>query len=284
MLAYTLKEILSNNIHKIVCERDIEISMLDIMPVHIDFVDDVRSATFYAFGLSQKTQEPVVLVVRESYISNILTGLTEAWFQRSCVIVVAVGNNILNSDLSFLKPCTKGIFKVRKREDYLEHTVDFFSINAPVVYLIEDVITENKESEKLDLTPLIKEMKPGDCIFADETICMKEKHESITMISSDDRYGMISEYMGYILSFQGKCCLVTSTTTIDLDMNIFNNRYMCAKFKLILVGKKLEDSQIQWIESNGVSVCRNTLFNEATCSDFLGSKEPSVWNLIRWED
>ena len=280
MLNYVIKKLLDTHINHIVCEKDIDISGTDIQCDHIVFINDVRSATFYSLGLAQQTQEPVILIVKEKYIGNVFTGLTEAWFQQRAIYVVAIGEDILNSDITFLKPCTQTIIKVQKETDFDHNITNISNNSVPIVFLIQYKQLECERNEKFDISPFIRNLNAEDKVLAYEPICTCSTKNNVEYISDDDKYGMISKYMGLILGSETNYYLITSTESVDLDMNIFNNRYMCSKFKVIVIGEKLKENKCRWIKKNGIFLFNRSIFNDETIIEFLDLKKPAVWNLV----
>ena len=51
---------------------------------------DARSAAFYAMGIAIKKRCSVTLVVPGQYLTSTYTAITEAWFQKANVIVIAL--------------------------------------------------------------------------------------------------------------------------------------------------------------------------------------------------
>lgn len=278
MLHYVINELVDRSINYIVCERGIDISGIDIHCEHIIYITDVRSATFYSLGLAQKTQEPVILLIREEYIANVFTGLTEGWFQQREIYVIAVGKDILNKDISYLKPCTRAIIKIQAEIDFDNSMAALPVRRVPTVFLVEETLPTNGIRNKTDITALVRNFAQDDKILAYEPVCTSTIDHNIEYISSDDKYGILSKYMGIIIGTNANYYLVTSSESIDLDMNIFNNRYMCPRFKVIIIGK-IEKSKQQWIEKNGIYLFSNNVLSDEACREFIKIEKPTIWNI-----
>ena len=87
-----LKEVMSLvNSRFIICGDNLNVGDLQ---GNLKTIKDVRSAAFYAFGKSKVTNENVVLLINGDYLPNAYTVLTEAWFQKTNLIIIALYNSI----------------------------------------------------------------------------------------------------------------------------------------------------------------------------------------------
>ncbi len=215
-------------------------------------VSDVRSATFYACGLAQKNDRPVALVVRSEYLSSTFTGLMESWFQRRCIIVIAVGRDILNHPLCCYKTCTSGQYKVQKLTEF-ESCFAELRRDLPALFLVEESIERKTLSYDADIEKLIENIPQKNKLFVYSPITSeRSNNKNVLYIAPEYKYGMISKFLGHCISQEEKCILLTDLSVLKLEMNLFNSRYLDKRFNLIVTGEKPSDNILQWLQSNGI--------------------------------
>jgi len=238
--------------------------------IQIDVIEDVRSATFFALGLSQKSNKPVVLVVNGDYLSNSYTGLTEAWYQRRPIIVICLYDRVLNEDVSYLKVCTQDIFKVQTEDDFKNSIDNLHTLTTPVIFMIEEKRNSFTTHNFLDLNQILKFLNSDDKLFVYETLSSVEQEDSrLNIISKKDKYGIISKFMGFCIGFKEKAILVTVAESIKLDMNLFNNRYMNKNFKVIVIGL-IDDLEIDnWLYSNQITIMHSKILSDDIVRNFI---------------
>ena len=82
-----------------------------VAPIRIDHCagnyEDARSAAFFAMGLSVKRKEPVTILLPGMYLPSIYTALTEAWFQKTELVVLAFYHRISEVNTAWSDRCCK---------------------------------------------------------------------------------------------------------------------------------------------------------------------------------
>lgn len=232
-------------------------------------INDIRSATFYAFGQSKILNDNVVLIIDGKFISNTYTALTEAWFQRANVIVIALYNSFYEINNRYLDRCTisnKTVF-LKDLEDMKINIEEDLEKKGPKVYnIIVDwkFTTKDKSIDYTDeLINLKSIVKDNDEVYLYNSDKTEFKNLKIFNIDYKYRYGVISKYVAYLLDKKdNKKILICDEETFMLDSNILNNKYMNSNFKLILKHNKEIDFQIkEWCEKNKIKYmeCSNDL-------------------------
>ena len=262
-------------IKNVVMEDD----LIEIIPnlercqFEIDLVSDVRSATFFACGKAEISDSPVLLIVKNDFISNCYTGLVESWFQRRKIIVLSIGTNIVNKDFGYLSNCSEAIWKIQNQNDIF----DFFNCcnfaqSKPYVFVIEDSISPVSKE-----IPLIKrtsfDFSVFDTIFIYNSFrtSFLDNEDRIRIIYDNEKYCVFSKFIGFVTAKNKPCLIIVPSSFVNYDLNIFNNRYSNKNIKIIL--KVDSDEQIiqNWVCSNGFKVFKTD--NEA---GFIGCDKPSV--------
>lgn len=253
LLNVIYEKLKERGIHDFVFETDI-VDRLPFKNEVVHAIRDVRSATFYACGLAQKQDASVALFIRKEYLPSTHTGLTEAWFQNRNIVVVAFGADILNDDLSYFKSCTCSRLKIQTEADAVRYLGNAQRSNLPELYLVEDTVA-CEEPVRCD-HPIDLSCLPSvpDKVFLYERVAgLFQEHPNIVRIAERDKYGTISKYMGFCVASGKSNLLVIDDSLIFLDVNIFNNRYMDRKFKVLVIGQMKQANVLRWLDANHVS-------------------------------
>lgn len=213
---------------------------------------DVRSAAFYAFGESKITNENVLLVIDGDYLPSVYTVLTEAWFQKTNLIVLALYDSIYDIETNYLNRCTVANIKfidkdLNKFEDKINKALGF--IGPKVINVVTKKRTNEYDYSKI-LKALEKVLDKDDTVFTFSGTEYKSKYELVN-IPKKYKYGVISKYLARLEGKKNNNILLCTKDCIEIDSNIFNNREMNAKFKMIVVGDILKSKN--WIINNGIA-------------------------------
>ncbi len=215
-------------------------------------ISDVRSATFYAMGLSEKKNGPIVLLVRCEYLASSFTGLMEAWFQQRRLLVIAIGSKALNYSLDCYKSCSSGQYRVQNFFDF-ETYFKNNSQDRPMVFLVEEEIPYRKYPYCLDIVELEKEIPKDIKLYVYSPLALnKSERKNTIFINSEYKYGMISKFLGHCIFENNKSVLLTDSSMLTLEINIFNSRYIDQRFNLIVTGIKPSSNIIQWLKCNNI--------------------------------
>lgn len=267
-----LKEL---GIKEFVFEGDI-IDQLSMRTEAVHSIKDVRSATFYACGLAQKCNSSIALFIRKEYLPSTLTGLTEAWFQFRHIIVIAFGDHIINDDLSYFRNCTNVRLKIQSEQDVRDYITDIEHKKLPEMYLVECNVPIGEKYHFCDKITLEKGTLLVDKVFLYSKLsnCFN-KDDRITYVDEKDKYGIISKYMGYCIGSDEKTVLVMDDSLIFYDVNIFNNRYVDERFKMMIIGTLEDPTIFKWLESNHITFIKEENPSQAL-SRLLEAKTASV--------
>lgn len=223
-------------------------------------INDIRSATFYAFGQSKILNDNVVLIIDGKFISNTYTALTEAWFQRANVIIIALYNSFYEINNRYLDRCTlsnKIIFekdlknmKMKLKEDLRKNGPKIYNIIVDWKFVLED----NSIDYTNELINLKTILKDNDEVYLYNSNKAEFEDLKIFNIDYKYRYGIISKYVGYLLEKKSsKQILICDEETFMLDSNVLNNRYMSPNFKIILKHNKEINFEVKkWCEKNKI--------------------------------
>lgn len=212
---------------------------------------DVRSAAFYAFGESKITNENVVLVIDGDYLPNVYTVLTEAWFQKTNLIVVALFNSIYDIETNYLNRCTVANVKFIDKDYSLfqEKLEESLNLIGPKVI---SVVTKKVQKE-IDYSNIIKHL--NKLLTSDDKLYVYNSKEEKTKcylenIPQKYKYGILSKYLAHVEDAKNNYILLCSKECLLVDSNILNNRAMNQNFKMIVLGniKEIQD----WILDNDI--------------------------------
>lgn len=220
-------------------------------------ITDIRSAAFYAFGQSKITNKNVALIIDGEYLANTYTVLTEAWFQKTNLIVIALYDSFYNIETNYLKRCLVSDIKFLDKDINLfkDKIVSSFSLIGPKLYnVVVDKVSVNKNNYNNILEKLLPLMKKEETVMTYNSVNINCK----CIWKNVDRkykYGILSKYVAMITEHSEKMILLVTDECIEIDSNIFNNRFMNNSFKLIILDKnnKVND-YIKWIKSNNINV------------------------------
>lgn len=216
----------------------------------INRVDDVRSAGFFALGKTQTLQRPTVLFVESRYIDSLYTSLVEIWFQQMPVVVVVFDIND-GVDYSLYVRCIKEFNDLRSGP-----LCDLkIAKDGPTLIIVPGKPVEDNESYSN-----IEELLPNGAII----------YKPI------DKYGAISKYSGFLCGTDQMIYCSIPLEWIKWDLNIFNNRYIDKRFKLILRGDFLKTpcELKQWLEANQITLIEGQ--DKKAIEFFVNNQKPSV--------
>lgn len=223
-------------------------------------IKDARSAAFYAFGKSKISNSNVVLIVNGDYLSNTYTALTEAWFQKTNLIIIALYNSIYDIETNYLDRCIVGSIKFIDK-DYEQFKEKINELSKLIGPKLINIAIERKE-EKFDYTCITNELKKivqqKDTVFIYNSESIELPCE-VKNVEEKYKYGIFSKYLGYIsASNKNKQILICTAECLETDLNILNNKAMNKNFKAIVVGN-IENLR-NWVEKNNLKFI--------TCKDF----------------
>lgn len=243
----------------------------------VHYVADARSSAFYAFGLSKMEHRPTILIVDGNYLSNIYTGLTEAWFQKIPIIIFSL-NDRKDMECDYLNSCLVKTFSMNEQINWEKEIENIKRFTGPIL-IKGEFIYEKKQKYQVEslfeIFDSILDIK--DTVLTECSMENKFKY-NIKVVGEEYKYGIISKYDGYTLGTDNRCILVSSLEAIALDTNIFNNRYINSKMKMIFVGKTSNNRYTDWMRENKIQVFNQKLseLNEKIIRMFINLSSPAV--------
>ena len=122
--------------------------------------------------------------------------------------------------------------------------------------ILENKYKENKNNYEEEINELKKYLTKDD-----EIICYNSSSipETINFknIEPKYKYGIISKYCANITEITNQSILICDDSCVKIDSNIFNNRYLNNKFKMIV---KTNDKNLNiknWAEINNIKYIKN---------------------------
>ena len=239
------------NAEYVICDDNVEVSELNC---EYKIIKDVRSAAFYAFGKSIATNKNVALIINGEYLSNTYTVLTEAWFQKANLIVIAQYDSIYNIETNYLDRCTTCniTFIDKDYSKFKERIENSLRLIGPKLF---NIVIE-REQRKINYESITNDIKKF--LQSEDTIFIYNSEEievpcKIKNIEEKYKYGLFSKYVGYInVLNKGKQILICPKECLEIDLNILNNRAMNKNFKAIVIGN-IEHLK-EWIEKNNINL------------------------------
>lgn len=248
------KEIISKiiellSVKKIVTTMDL-IAMNE--KVSSEVILDARSAAFYALGQALKKKEKVILLIKGEELTSVYTAITEAWFQKAEIIILAEYSSYKDVKCGYLKRCTKAIYNIEDVSDIQIHDKSYGPILLNYI--------EQEREEQIDYNEfgdVLEKLKTDKVIVYHGNLRTDIKTQ---YVDKKYKYGLLSKYVGYINSVDENIVLLCSVENVLTDLNVFNTRYMKETFKVLVVDEKgkLENKNIdKWIISNGIEYVDN---------------------------
>lgn len=240
--------------------------------------NDARSAAFYALGIAVKKCQPVILVVPGQYLVSTYTAITEAWFQKANVIVVALFDKVSEVKTAWMDRCVLRTvtYGTDEQAAFGEALNEVRGIPGPILL---NLVGCSLEEAPVDYSPVVNALRT---VAADTTIWAyhpKNKDDkALIAVPSKDKYGVLSKYIGMsavanagILLCPARCAL--------LDMNIFRTRYANANMKIILLDEdgKLEGLNVdRWVISNGWECLETNAADKTACKWLISQQRQAV--------
>ena len=214
----------------------------------IEYIDDARSATFYAFGTTKSKNKPAVLLFNSDDISSAYTALFEAKYQDTVVFVIVLNEQ---NDFLFLDFCSAARIKIKNISDVENISLENMNVSGPVIIEIKsDFEKLNVNFEKIDIEMFSDIMDAVDKIYISGIEI--EGHNIYGLIENKNySYGTISKFFGASYYSDKKNILCCSAKEAIRDLNIFNCRYK-NKNMIILIYDSLEYvfEYEEWVKSN----------------------------------
>ena len=233
-----------------------------VKPEQCTYFEDVRSATFFAFGQSKLQGKPSVLIVDDDFISNCYTALIETWMQRIPLIIISYNSRKLSS-IQYLQRCLDAIYEINDKVNIDTTSSKWSAINGPILIRIFFDYNKNGAFTYADvLKQLTKRVAPERILCYNISIEEAAAY-GVANIEKKYKYGIISKYVGRLMS-GNPSILVIPDFILELESNIFNVRNLPSTFRVYIkkTSDKIIDNYTQWLKSNNIEVKRFDDFNE----------------------
>lgn len=240
---------------------------------------DARSAAFYALGIALKKNVPVTLIIPGQYLSNTYTAITEAWFQKANIIVIALFEKVSEVKTFWMDRCVlqSATFGHDEQTSFEKMLKSARGLPGPVLF---NLIGYSQQEEVIDYTAVITALLslcPPLKITAYHP--NNPQNENITAVPRENKYGLISKYIG-MSTLKDTGVLLCPAECALLDMNVFRTRYANSNMKIVLLDEKglLDDLNIpQWITENGWLYFATDGAEMSGAEWLLSQQQQAVW-------
>lgn len=245
----------------------------------VEVIDDIRSATFFAFGEGKISGKPSILIIDEQDCASTYTGITEAHYQDVPIFIVLISKNEFWKFWDF---CVEKKYIVNNDSD-LENIVQIVDTKffSPIVIktYIDDQYDLRLPKIKINLEKIL-ENKSEIFIHNIEYYSQADN----VHLDNKSKYGIISRYVGHIQFSNSKDILICREEDLKLDINIFGSRYINDKFKAVVIsdGHNVYDFK-KWITSNNVIYDEEQELKEDDIKKLLNSNKAHLI-LIKGEE
>ena len=261
MFLELLEKLRNSGVENVINTSTFDVSSLQQKFERVQYIEDVRSAIFTAYGIAKISSKPILAIVDDEYLPNTYTGLTEAWFQRVPVVVLSINSRDKESS-TYLERCLDKISFIDINDSSVKLDDISLSTYGPTLIKTNEVIGNITPIDYSEIYSSLQDSKYSNCIgfFNSNT-----NFDGCRNIDPKYKYGLISKYVGQLLGESDNILVITENQLI-LDSNIFNFRDMPSKFKLIV---KVTDHVYWnkfngWLSSNEINVIDLTSNNEST--------------------
>lgn len=271
----------------LICSNDLKerlpIEIIEYMNNNfkVEFIDDVRSANFYANGKTIMSNKPITLIIDGEYLANIYTAITESWFQKISVNIIAIYNEYDNINCEYLKRVIPNIINIYdediiKYEEKINKAIDEkYPSLINIKYQIYDKLNDYSEV----CNQLEKILDSNEEIYLYNANINKEYNFIVKNILSKYKYGILSKYMGYIVGKNKKVLMCCTSDLLKIDINIFNNRYVDEKLKIIIYDIDniiVNDNIEKWINNNNINIIKTNNVDVEKLRIFWNSENPEI--------
>lgn len=237
---------------------------------------DARSAAFYAMGVAIKRNSRVFLLVPGQYISNIYTAVTEAWFQKADITIVAFYDKISSVNTKWMDRCLQmnATYGSDENEEICKYLRKSDSIKGPILL---SVVGYKIKEQLLDYSNIVKVIKNVDYSQI-PIMCYNscEETDFIKPINELHKYGIISKYVGMSIA-KNQGYLLCNIECLLVDINVFRTRYANKNMKIIVIDDTKKMNGIEsWIKSNNWLCKRVNEFDIESANWFISTDRQTV--------
>lgn len=238
---------------KFVRDRDRTVT---VAPIRIDHCagnyEDARSAAFFAMGLSVKRKEPVTILLPGMYLPSIYTALTEAWFQKAELVVLAFYHRVSEVNTAWADRCCRTmVMDITDFEEQKNEIQTLSHMHKPLLVNligVKEADLKEPETDYQDVMEAIRNADPAATITCYNSVDTEEQGK----IESRYKYGALSRYIGMSVVAPAGYLLCTADCVL-IDANIFRTRYANGNMKIVILddGRLKKNRVDSWISSNG---------------------------------
>lgn len=245
-------------------------------------MDDIRSATFFSLGNANIINKSICIIIDGEYLPNIYTGITEAWFQKKNIIVIALYKDFDRINCEYLRKCVPNIINIYNNDiSFYRSKIEMVAKSCcPALINVKNENLKNNSKDYSNLCNILnKFLKNTDEIFLYNANIESKYNFKIKNIQKEHKYGILSKYMAYTIAKQKKIILCCTAEVLKLDLNIFNNRYVNENIKIIVIDDENFTTQKhmeEWIKSNEINVSIEDKMEERRIIDFYNSNRAEV--------
>lgn len=221
------------------------------------YIEDFRSAAFFALGVLQSTGKKALLVCTQSDIASAYTAFTESRFQKTDINVLVFCDTEFDST----------IFS-RCFDNICLYSSDL-ALNALTGSLLIKYYNDGNACDTKDISSDIFETASKyDLILCDQNIGEAlHKNGCAKLIPHLSDYGIISTYCGMLNGSSESILCICDSRQFMLDLNSLNCRYIKESFKVIVIG---DIACRKWLDENGFQVF------DQNRNAFIASQQKSI--------
>lgn len=242
-------------------------------------VTDARSSAFRAFGIAKETcSNKVVLLLDGTAAENIYTAVTEMFFQEIPVLILPVFFAGETFDFDYMRRCSNVLSPLTENEKITDFSllVDQFKPTVLPVVISDSLSATNDYS--VIFKALSHVLNKDDIVFSYHSGSAEDYPFEVRNIKQKYKYGVLSKYMGFVTVSDKRCLLCITPEILELDINIFNNRYVSDKVRIIVYGTDNYERMKKWLVSNGfeVNLADINTFDSHFCKTLLSNESPTI--------
>ena len=241
--------------------------------------EDVRSATFFSYGKAQCDGRMIALVVDEEQLVHCYSAMTEAMFQHVSFLIFVLHKDNAGFAHDYLNSCLVAEYNF---DPFVEIEIKRLPVNkrGPIIVNVQVGKQSREVNGPLDMLQLIEalSLEHDDVVICYDKYCKGfEDYCRVITFSEEQKYGVISKYMGFLIGCSKCCILIMPLKHFKYDLNILNNRYINNRFKIIMVDEYGSDNRhVNWIKKNGISYSEADLGDSGKTKNTIQSALPEI--------
>ena len=163
MFLELLEKLRNSGVENVINTSTFDVSSLQQKFERVQYIEDVRSAIFTAYGIAKISSKPILAIVDDEYLPNTYTGLTEAWFQRVPVVVLSINSRDKESS-TYLERCLDKISFIDINDSSVKLDDISLSTYGPTLIKTNEVIGNITPIDYSEIYSSLKDSKYSNCI------------------------------------------------------------------------------------------------------------------------